>query len=348
MTTTSDLPSVARPRSRSLLWAGAGAIALTSVAAALGLLGRLPAIGGLMDRGGAVSAIAVLVVAISLWTVLFVLGRWMVDLRERVAIRVAREAIEAPVFAPTDNPSGRVRRRLSDAGLAQSRVGHRISAATVSAGNGPDATAVALSARSELDHAYVDVWYQPARALVWALPALGFLGTAAEMSRAIGGLGTSVAETAAYVELRNALVSRVIPPLADAFGATLLALGAAVVCHLLLTWIVSREQRTLLGIEEVILAVLARTPGSPPASPVTLGREMGALTDEMAQTRTALAALASSLAALDLSQLSYLQQLVPLTGSVQAMSQRVDQIHAELSRDIVVTRGGSPVVAGLR
>ena len=92
---------------------------------------------------------------------------------------------------------------------------------------------------------------------MWSLPALGFLGTASEMAHAVSGLGETVAGTNSYTDLRGFLVQDVIPPLANAFGVTLLALACAVVCHLALTLAHTYEQRFLLEADSVTLETLA-------------------------------------------------------------------------------------------
>ncbi|RZQ64397.1 MotA/TolQ/ExbB proton channel family protein [Amycolatopsis suaedae] len=330
MTTTSPTQDAGTPprKSKVFLATGAYATIITAIAAPLGLFDWLPVIGGLLRRGGAVSGIAILVMGFSLWILLFVLARLSIAAKEGLAARSLRAELAkgrplATEWAP-----------LPDTVVAQ-----RVAAYRAAPGN----ATTALAARSELDHALGELSYVPARALVWALPALGFLGTAAEMSSAVGGLTGSLGQTTGYAELRNALVSNVIPPLADAFGATLFALGAAVVCHLLLTWTTAREQRVLLDIEEVTLD-LAGPPRSTPAASPALNGELTTLTDELARTRAQMSMSATELAGLDLDKLTrlghldQLERLAELTPLLRSVDQRLDRIHAELSRDLVITR----------
>jgi hypothetical protein len=287
-------------KSRAFLVAGVFAVLVTAVAAPLGLFDWLPMAGGLLDRGGAVSGIALLVIAFSLWIGLFAVIRLAATAQERRAAADLRRVL-------VDRRYEILNGQWMPA--PNTVMGQRVAAFR----SAPDQATAALAARSELDHARSDVSYVPARALVWALPALGFLGTAAEMSRAVGGLGGSVGATTGYADLRDALVSDVIPPLADAFGATLFALGAGVLCHLLLTWTTAREQRTLLDVEEVTL-------------------ELVALTNELSLTRRDMTTSAREVARLDL---GHLTELAPL---LRSLDQRLSQIHAELSRDLVITR----------
>jgi len=318
------VPAVVGDKSRAFLLCGVFALLVTLIARPLGLFTWLPVVGGLFARDGAVGYIAILVVGISLWVLMFACVRNYSTDQERQACRELQQQV--------DRPGGRlaVRRLLWEA-PANTIVAQRVAAFRAAA---DDAT-VGLAARSELDHALGEVAFMPARALVWALPALGFLGTAAEMSSAIGGLGGSVGFTASYADLRNALVSNVIPPLADAFGVTLFALGAAVLCHLVLTWTVAREQATLLDIEESTLKLIESTPSAGSGPAPSIKGELVELASELGQTRQQMAAWTRQLTTLDLSQLAHLGQL-PVT--MQSMEQRLSQIHAELSRDLVITR----------
>lgn len=313
-------------KSRAFLVAGILAVLITAIAAPLGLFNWLPVVGDLLDRGGAVSGIAVLVLAFSLWTLLFVLIRLASAGQERRAAGDLRRVLAAP--------NGRHNVR---SGLWMPAANTFVAQRVATYRSAPDQATAALAARSELDHALGEVSYVPARAVVWALPALGFLGTAAEMSRAVGGLGDSVGVTSNYSDLRNALVSDVIPPLADAFGATLFALGAGVVCHLLLTWTTAREQRTLLDVEEVTLELVGPA-AAPQAARASLNGELDALTRELVRTRSDMTASANQVAGLDLKELTHLAQLTELAPLLRSLDARLDRIHAELTRDLVITR----------
>ena len=329
MTTTptpQGIGPVPGQKSRAFLVTGVFAVLITAIAAPLGLFNWLPIVGELIDRGGAVSGIAVLVLVFSLWTLLFVLVRLTSSAQERRAAGELRRALAGP-----NGREGVLNGQWRP--VPNTIVAQRVTALR----SAPDQATAALAARSELDHALGEVSYVPARAVVWALPALGFLGTAAEMSRAVGGLGGSVGVTTNYADLRNALVSEVIPPLADAFGATLFALGAGVVCHLLLTWTIAREQRTLLDVEEVTLELVG-TQETPQATHASLNGELDALTNELSRTRTEMTTSARQVARLDLKELSHLGQLTELVPLLRSLDARLDRIHAELARDLVITR----------
>lgn len=307
---TSETPQPAW--SPAFLVAGLCAMAITAVTVPFHLLGWIPFLGDLLRTGGAAATMAALIFAVMLWVVLFALVRGLYVAGERDAVRQERLSDVTP--------------------SAETLLGYRLALLRRLPRGAPDRDSV-LAARSELDHAHSDNTYGPARALVWAMPALGFLGTAAEMSTAVSGLGRSVGKAQDYAALKNALVSEVVPHLAQAFGATLLALGASVICHLLLTWTSAREQRLLLEVEEATLRHAAANPVVPvPATPGTMpfNGELGRLAEEIEHAEGALRTFATGLTALDAAD---------LRGQLQSLNDRLVLIHATLDQPLVMTRG---------
>ncbi|GAA2801915.1 hypothetical protein [Saccharopolyspora taberi] len=332
--------------SASFLLIGVVAVAFTAVAVPLGMLNWVPSLGELINRPGGVSTIVTLVLAIALWVLLFAFGRLFQGGREHTANAEVRKALgTGPSSGSPRRIGGHVQESLRDTPFRNSAIARRIDALAGSSGTGKEQAKGALAARSELDHARGDVSYGPARALVWALPALGFLGTAAEMSRAVSGLGASVSRTTEFADLRTALTTHVIGPLADAFSVTLLALGASVICHLALTWAHNREQRILLEVEEVTLEVLHRVNGpAPPAQQpgtASLNTEISKLGDQIEQASRAFDRSVRAIASIDLDQLQHLRPVAELGAAVQSIEQRLGLIHAEMSQEIVVTRRGA-------
>jgi hypothetical protein len=323
---------------RSFLVTGVLAIVLVALASQFGFLDWLPAVGDLLERGGTVSAIAILAVTVSLWIVLFAAVRMLLAARERAVLNLVRLRLSA---ARGNVSVARLLSETQSPATANSLIARRLELIAQLDGLDRDGASSRLAGHSELDHARGDVSYLPARALVWSLPALGFLGTAAEMSRAIGALGGSVGATTSYANLRDALVSNVIPPLADAFGVTLFALAAGVVCHLLLTWANARDQRLLLDTEEVTMQLFAKLPVGTPAAH-SLNGEVSELIEQLGMTRSAMKESARQVASLDLRQLAHLQHVAQLAPLLQAVNERLDQIRAELRRDLVITRVGEP------
>jgi amino acid transporter len=306
-----------RESSRTFAVTAVIAIAITAITVPLGLLDWVPFVGDLLAEQHAAGTIAALILAVALWVVLYAYARVARGTQERAALQWARLNL-GPDMSPE---------LLDQAPHPDSLVVRRLRTLV------PGAPGAVLAARSELDHAHSDVSYGPARALVWALPALGFLGTATEMSVAVRGLSASVAGSGGYAGLRDALVSKVIPPLGDAFGVTLFALAASVVCHLLLTWTNSREQRILLELEEVTLETTALY-GPAEATPVnltSLNNGVNRLASEINLARDAMTTSSSRMS--DLGQMS---------GLLQSVDQRLAEIRAELARDFVLSRMRQP------
>ncbi|WP_214324232.1 MotA/TolQ/ExbB proton channel family protein [Nonomuraea sediminis] len=301
--------------SRAFAVSGVIAVAVVAVAVPLGLFHWIPFVGDLLQRGGAAGTIATLILTATLWVACFCLARLGSATGERaslVQIRGLRTDGRAAARSIQDEVSY-LRRSAQISG----RVAERLSAL----GDG-----AAAAARSELDHARTDVSYAPARALVWALPALGFLGTAAEMARAVGQLSQAISTSSTFTDLQRVLTSQVITPLSAAFTVTLFALGATVVAHLLLSWTNAREQRVLLELEEVVLAILEghRQPAAPAAAALFDG-QVAQLSAQLSSTSEAVRT--SGLAA--------------IVEQLRTVDRRLVDIHAELGRDFVITKQGA-------
>ncbi|MCP2334700.1 MotA/TolQ/ExbB proton channel family protein [Actinomadura rupiterrae] len=298
------------------LIAGGCAIAITLVGFLTHLLGWIPFAGRLLREDGPVGIIAALIVAATLWVVFFALGRLSYVAIERSSIVAAEQG-----------PS------IGASGTQRSLVDRRLTRIRQAAENAHDEGL--LATYSELDHGKSDIAYGAARALVWAMPALGFLGTAAEMSASVRGLGGSIRSAQDYSALKNALVVQVLPHLAQAFAATLLALGASVVCHLLLTWTNVREQRLLLMVEDRVVkrtAGISRaarpSAGAPPAFPIP-NQEIQGLAEGLARADQAAQELAERLDDVRWEELN--AQLVALNGTLL-------QIHESIGAPLVLQR----------
>jgi hypothetical protein len=124
--------------------------------------------------------------------------------------------------------------------------------------NASDKASTLLGGQSGVDSSHIHSGYGPLRALVWALPGLGFMGTAFEMASSIGGLGTALTTTQDYSGLRNILVSNVVPHLAGAFDITIFALGSSVIMFLLLSLVFHREEKAIFNADALCLKIIAR------------------------------------------------------------------------------------------
>lgn len=94
-------------------------------------------------------------------------------------------------------------------------------------------------AQSDEDSMYST--YSMLEGFVWAIPVLGFIGTVLGLSEAIGGFGKVLTETKDISQLSESLKG-VTAGLSKAFETTLVALVAALVVQLLLTYIKKAEE----------------------------------------------------------------------------------------------------------
>lgn len=98
-----------------------------------------------------------------------------------------------------------------------------------------------LSDLAQNDSAYVENSYTLPKGLIWAIPVLGFIGTVLGLSQAVGGFGAVVAGGADMEALKGAL-GGVTGGLAIAFETTLIALVAALIIQLLMTFLQQKEE----------------------------------------------------------------------------------------------------------
>lgn len=91
--------------------------------------------------------------------------------------------------------------------------------------------------RSQADHeeSIVETSYSLLRGFVWGIPILGFIGTVMGLSEAIGKFGAVLGETTDTGQITTALQG-VTAGLATAFETTLIALVAALIIQMLITF----------------------------------------------------------------------------------------------------------------
>ena len=94
------------------------------------------------------------------------------------------------------------------------------------------------------DEKYTESTYTMVKGLIWAIPISGFIGTVLGLSTAVGGFGTVLAQGGDLETLKNSL-SGVTSGLSVAFETTLIALVAAMVIQLLLTFLMQKEEAFL-------------------------------------------------------------------------------------------------------
>ncbi|TWU05762.1 MotA/TolQ/ExbB proton channel family protein [Stieleria varia] len=101
-----------------------------------------------------------------------------------------------------------------------------------------------LRTQSEHDESVMETSFNLIRGLVWAIPILGFIGTVSGLSSAIGGFGRVLSQTDDPAQLIDALKG-VTGGLATAFETTLLALIAALLVQMAMTFQKKREEEFL-------------------------------------------------------------------------------------------------------
>ncbi|TJZ55919.1 hypothetical protein FCH28_11610 [Streptomyces piniterrae] len=226
----------------TFIWCGVLGVGSALLLSLTGATAIVPPLHSLVEHGGASQLLATAVLALNTWVLLMLLALSNRNSREAASLAAAkpRGGLGHPRTAVREAlEQVRSVRGAADPAQAESLVGGR---------------SAVRGARAETPYAVI-------RALVWALPALGFIGTAAEMSRSIRGLSGAMHGTANYADLSGILVSDVIRPLASAFGITLFALGSSVVCHLLVSFVHTREERLLLELDELVLTRLSEAAG---------------------------------------------------------------------------------------
>ena len=110
-------------------------------------------------------------------------------------------------------------------------------------GQTADVTAI-LKVQADNDEAQVAASYGMMQGLVWAIPVLGFIGTVLGLSKAIGAFGITLQQEGDFDGIKDSLTS-VTGGLSTAFDTTLLALVLALMLHLVVSFLQSREAEWL-------------------------------------------------------------------------------------------------------
>ncbi|MBK9006628.1 MAG: hypothetical protein IPM31_06495 [Anaerolineae bacterium] len=197
--------------------------------------------------------------------------------------------------------------------------------------NASDKVSTLLGGQSGVDSAHIHSGYGPLRALVWALPGLGFMGTAYEMAASIGGLGTALTTTQDYSGLRNLLVSNVVPHLAGAFDITLFALGSSVLMFLLLSLVFHREERAVFEADTLCLKVISRIQDAQAAPGNIIGQEN--LSGDMRTLSQQLNLLSSALSQINQDNSSLYRHLESINTNLSNIQQKVGELKNSVDKD---------------
>jgi hypothetical protein len=212
----------------------------------------------LLHKPAGVGSIAFLVLWLNLWVVFFLIVRCVKTANERTLIDIASGEIpKLPAVPDLDRHLSEnlkeTWRLLYDESQLKARL--QLWRARLHDFNRSDRLSFLMMGQAGIESARIDSIYGPLRALVWALPGLGFMGTAMEMSEAIkkvGAIGSGKTD-----ELLASLTTGVIPALGGAFQITLFALGSSVVCFVLLSLAHRREEKILHSADALSLQLLA-------------------------------------------------------------------------------------------
>jgi hypothetical protein len=197
--------------------------------------------------------------------------------------------------------------------------------------NASEKASILLGGQSGVDSSHIHSGYGPLRALVWALPGLGFMGTAFEMAASIGGLGTALTTTQDYSGLRNLLVSNVVPHLAGAFDITIFALGSSVVMFLLLSLVFHREEKAIFNADALCLKIISRIQDTPISPSTTFEAEN--LSGDMRVLSQQLNLLSSALSQVNQNNSGLYQHLGSINSSLSNIQQQMIELKNSVDND---------------
>jgi len=114
-----------------------------------------------------------------------------------------------------------------------------------------------LESQAESDEARLETSYALLRGFVWVMPVLGFIGTVLGLSAAVGGFGDVLSSAKDVTEITSSLTA-VTSGLGTAFETTLVALVAAVVIQLQMTFLKKSEEDFLDTCREYCMVNVVR------------------------------------------------------------------------------------------
>ncbi len=235
-------------------------VALVALRAWQGTVAETPVVGALFAHPQWTERAApVAILVIFGWVLLEAFLHWVRILREQSAVQKMG----------TWGPGGWSAHAAKDVGGRAARERAQLAAKHIR--SSPGQLREVLPAAAALDAQAVEGSFTMAKALVWALPVLGFIGTAWGMAHAIGGFAEALKETRDIAALADRLGQLVIPGLAAAFSTTILALASAMVGHLCLTALESWNLDVLQRLDRITVDLLAAlpAPGETAAGPLS-------------------------------------------------------------------------------
>lgn len=123
-------------------------------------------------------------------------------------------------------------------------------------------TTTLMSAQASIDGSLIEGSYIPVKTLIWALPVLGFVGTALGMAQAVGGFAIALDNAGNFEQLKRQLIENIVPHLSRAFDNTMLALCLSVITYFALSLLQKQEQEMFGAADAMSLEILAHIPDS--------------------------------------------------------------------------------------
>ncbi|MEQ1617738.1 MAG: MotA/TolQ/ExbB proton channel family protein [Terricaulis sp.] len=132
----------------------------------------------------------------------------------------------------------------------------------------PGALQESVAGAAALDSSAIAAAHNWLHAFAWALPVLGFVGTATGMASSIGGFRAALIDTTRIDAVVARLSQEVIPGLSSAFETTVLALLAALVTFFCTSAVERSEEDALRRLDDMSLEILSKIGGASQAGSV--------------------------------------------------------------------------------
>ncbi|MBM4135428.1 MAG: hypothetical protein FJ241_01190 [Nitrospira sp.] len=111
--------------------------------------------------------------------------------------------------------------------------------------------------------------YAIVRIFIWAMPVLGFIGTAIGIGLAVGNFPGFLSGDIENIEMVKKEMFKVLGGLSYAFDTTLLGLATCLFTMLLASFTQNREKGLLTDVENLCLKIIARFKSETPTMPIT-------------------------------------------------------------------------------
>jgi len=183
----------------------------------------------------------------------------------------------------------------------------------------------ALGGASSIDAQKLGGSYGWLHVFGWALPVMGFVGTAMGMAKSIAGFQDALKDTTQANVVAERLAIEVIPGLASAFETTVLALVAALVTYLCTSALQQIDEEALQKLDDASLELIARTTVKQPDN-------TRAVLDSISKKLDALTALA---------KLSALDQILAKLTEIAKLPDRAENAVKGLTEAVTELRAGA-------